>query len=91
MYYVNRNDELLLPHHVECGLVDVVRNFGFRSVGEFLELLAFRLEYSVQNCNPVCIPVRLMPRGEIIALYCEQPSKHVATVCGEVTAFLNRN
>jgi hypothetical protein len=40
MYYVNRNNELMLPHSVECGLVDVVRNFGFLTVGVFLELMA---------------------------------------------------
>lgn len=56
MYYVNRNDELMLPHPVECGLVDVFRNFVFRTVGVFLELLALRLEYSVHCCAPVCIP-----------------------------------
>jgi len=43
MYYVNRNNELMLPHLVECGLVDVVGNFGFRAFGGFPELLDLRL------------------------------------------------
>lgn len=64
MYYVNRNDELLLPHHVECGLVDVVRNFGFRTVGGCLELLSLRLEHSVHNCAPVCIPTGWCREGK---------------------------
>ena len=64
MYYVNWNDELLLPHHVECGLVDVVRNFGFRTVGGCLELLSLRLEHSVHNCAPVCIPTGWCREGK---------------------------
>jgi hypothetical protein len=43
MYYVNLNNELMLPLPVECGLVDVVRNIGFRTVRDFPELLALRL------------------------------------------------